>query len=247
MRRAFVSVLSLCACADLGEAPATGLCGRLTVGPGIAFFEEGQVWQGTFRRCARIDEDGRFCVELPSAGTWGVHLYVGDALNYGQYVYLPLEIEVGAGEITPIEQPAIAWQVFRSRGTWNVDGRQPADLSLLQPPPDPGPEDNPAIADPRVEVVGEVAGKVTLRAAMDVYDPDGDLSIQTLACDTATWDGLHLNPPSAPQGDNYPDGEYDVVYYAPEGADECAPWVFVAADHLCNVSAILEASPSGCP
>ncbi|MEK6606568.1 MAG: hypothetical protein AABZ30_02805 [Myxococcota bacterium] len=226
-----MAVLLVASCADFGGEPDTAVAGRLTVGPGVVFLERGSVQQGVFERAGRIREDGRFVVELPAPGTWGVHTYVAD------YIYLPLEIEVGSGFVTPVEQPAIAWQVFRAGRTWSVDGRQPADISLLEPPPDADPSDDPVISNPRIEFTPPDV----IRLSLDVTDPDGNLSRQVLAYFTGMGDGIAMNAPASPINDNYPDGTYTATYLVPEGVDPTAPWVFVAADHFCSVSEILEA------
>lgn len=231
----FTAVLFVSSCADLGVEPDTAVAGRLTVGPGVVFIERGHVQQGVFKRAGLIDEDGRFAVELPAPGIYGVHTYVAD------YIYLPLEVEVGEGVITSIAQPAIAWQVFRNAGAWSVDGRQPSDISQLKPPPDTDQSDDPVIANPKVEF----SPPDVIQLSLDVYDPDGNLSRQVLAYFPPTGDGIQLNAPAPPVNENYPNGTYTATFFVPEGADPMSPWVFVAADHFCSVSEILARRPEG--
>ncbi|MBI2893434.1 MAG: hypothetical protein HYY06_07765 [Deltaproteobacteria bacterium] len=225
----------LAGCVDCGGAPQTGVFGQLTAGPGAIFLEEGPVQQGEFKRFGVIGEDGRFRVSLPSAGTWGVHLYVEG------YFYLPLQLEVREDFFTRIEQPAIDWSIVRNGPSWGSSGEQPVDPRILAAIPDDDPSDNPVLTNPTVQMIA--AGR--FEASVEVLDPNGDLSRQVLLGQEETGDGVQFN---TPQGlpvieDNYPNGTYTVTRMPEEVADPHGAWYFVAADHLCSNSPILRVVP----
>lgn len=228
----FLAALLLAGCFDLGGEPKTGVFGQLTVGPGAVFLEKGIVQQGEFQRFGVIGEDGRFRVSLPSAGTWGVHLYVEG------YFYLPLEIEVREDFFTRIEQPAIDWSIVRNGPSWGSSGEQPMDPRILAAIPDDDPSDNPVLANPTV-----TGGDGRWDADVDIFDPNGDLSRQTLVGNEESGEGVMLNNETnlPVVNDNYPNGHYGVTQFL-----EVSPqstWYFVAADHLCSNSPIVRVIP----
>lgn len=225
------AVVSLC-CSDLGGHPRTGIVGQMTTGPGVVFCERGHVQMGTFEKAGMVDADGHFEVDLAGAGPWGVHIYLDG------FFYLPLEVEVRDGFLTPVEQLHIRWDIVRMGDVWTGSGAQPDDPRRLAPIPDPEPSDNPTIANPRVAVASGV-----ISVSMDVADPNRKLSRQVLAYDTATGEGKQLNPPSSPVDDNFPDGTYTGTFYLPAGADPDAEWIVVAANHGCSNSPVIHVRP----
>jgi hypothetical protein len=228
---ALALALTAAACVDLGGAPRTAISGRVTIGPGLVFLEKGHVQQGVFQRFGLIDEHGRFEVDVPSGGPWGVHLYFDD------YFYLPLEVDVREDFVTPIQQPDIDWGIVRNGPTWGASGMQPDDANVLAPIPDDDLGDNPTLDGARVERVSE--GR--FQATVDIQDPNQNLSKQALLGNVETGEGIQLNPPAPPQDDNFPNGIYSATLFPPDDAGTEGAWWFVAADHGCSNSPILEA------
>jgi len=222
-------------CVDLGDGPHPGVSGRVTATNGFVFLERGQVQLGTFERAGLIGPDGRFQVDLPVGGTWGVHLYFDD------YFYLPLQVEVAEDAITPVEQPSIAWGIVRQGVSWAGSGIQPDDRGVLAMIPDDEASDNPSLQGASVALIGEDL----FEATVDVFDPNEDLSRQILAGNSATGIGVALNPPSAPRENMYPNGTYHAVLPVPAEEADTGTWFFVAADHNCSNSALLRLENSG--
>lgn len=231
------AALSLAGCFDLGGEPRTGVFGQLTVGPGAIFLEKGPVQQGEFQRFGVIDEDGRFRVALPSAGTWGVHLYVEG------YFYLPLELEVREDFFTRIEQPAIDWSIVRNGPSWGSSGEQPPDPRMLAAIPDDDPSDNPVLASPTIHRNDQDLER--WEATIDVFDPNGDLSRQVLLGNEETGLGVKFNSPVGLPviEDNFPNGTYRITTRTPWVISPHAAWYLVAADHLCSNSPIVRVIP----
>lgn len=230
LRVVVVLCLVAAGCVDLGGPPRTAVSGRVTIGPGIVFLEKGHVQQGVFQRFGLIDRHGRFEVDVPSGGPWGVHLYFDD------YFYLPLEVEVREDFVTPIQQPDIDWGTVRDGPTWGASGMQPDDANVLAPIPDDDLGDNPTLEAARVERLS--AG--TFRATVDITDPDVNLSKQELLGNVETGVGIQLNAPAPPQDDNFPNGTYSATLYLEDEAGTEGAWWFVAADHGCSNSPIQE-------
>lgn len=229
-------ILSPAACLDVGGAPMTGISGRVDRGPGIVFFEKGHVQQGEFQLAAEISADGRFEIDLDPdhvgdrGGPWGVHLYMDN------FFYLPLEVEVEEGYVTPIIQPNIAWQIVRQGAAWTGSGMQPPDPGLLAMIPDDNLADNPMLANWGIEDLGGGA----VRAAVDIVDPTSDLSRQELLFHVPSGVGVQMNGPAPPVNDNFPNGRYEVILY---DLDPAGPWYFVAADHGCSNSPVVNFVP----
>jgi hypothetical protein len=220
-------------CFDLGDPPVTVVAGRLNVAEGVVFVEQGPVHEGVFERATLIGDDGRFSVPVPTDGTHGFHAYAEG------YIYLPIEIEVGRGLPTLVTQPMVQWEYL-----CDVSGRcdwveQSGDATLLTLAVDEDPSDNPVISNPRA--VRRGAG--TFEVSLDVFDPDGDLSNQILAHHIGSGVGVELNPPGPIVDGNRPNGTYTRLVFLPEDAPDDGPWQFVAADHLCSNSDILEVLP----
>jgi hypothetical protein len=221
-------------CVDVGNEPRTRITGDLTVGgPGIVLFERGHVQLGTFERGAVIDANGHFEVDVPVGGPWGVHVYLDN------YFYMPLEVQVAEGLDNPVEQPDIRWEIIRQGPAWGESGAQPLDMRSIAPIADTDLGDNPVVTD---ATVTEVAPGVW-QLSMNAQDPNGDLSRQLLAMHAGTAIGLQLNAPAPPVEDNFPNGIYTATVYLPEDADPSAPWYFVAADHGCSNSPVIEVRP----
>lgn len=228
-----VAAMALAGCIDLGEEPKNGVTGKLNVGPGVVFIERGPLYEGTFERAGVIDEDGNFDVILSSSGPHGFHAYVDE------YIYLPIEVQVGEGRLTRVTQVLVAWEEL-----CDMSGRcewveQPTESDILAPAVDDNLGDNPVITDPQVRRVRENTYEVT----MNVEDPNGDLSNQLLVQHIESGTGVSLNPPGPVIDGNYPNGLYRAVVMLPEGSDPTSPWQFVAADHECNNSYIHEVTP----
>jgi len=78
------------------------------------------------------------------------------------------------------------------------------------------------------------------RIAVDVSDPNHDLSHQVLALNASTGEGFRMDPPGLvfPFTKNYPEGIYTLHY---SSLEEIEPqnWYFVAADNKCYNSPVL--------
>jgi len=199
--------------------------GSMIYGPGIVVIERGNLYEGTYEKGGLIAADGSFEVELPTGGIWGVHLYAED-----QAFYMPIEKNVLEGRVNVINQMDIDWDRF---GWWT---NNPEDPNILPFIPDDDMTDNPSIANASAVEVSPG----TVMVSVDATDPNDDLSQQILVVGIGTDQGLQLNPPSAPIGGDYPNGTYTATVFLPEGADLSAGWMFVAADHGCSASAIIE-------
>jgi hypothetical protein len=60
---------------------------------GIVMLEEGKLFRGHFRRGGIVDEEGRFAVEVPQGGRWGLHGYADG------HIYHPEAITVVPGKV----------------------------------------------------------------------------------------------------------------------------------------------------
>ena len=92
--RALVALaVLLCGCVGSGELTAR-ISGQMVgtnevaIGPGLVMVEAGPVHDGAYILGGHVDEAGRFSIDLPGAGTYGLHLFVDD------YQYLPAQIEI---------------------------------------------------------------------------------------------------------------------------------------------------------
>ena len=220
-------------CLDLGDPPVTVMQGQLVAGPGVVFAERGVLHEGSFELATTFAEDGHFEIPVSGDGLWGFHSYIEG------YIYLPIQVNIGRGLPTTVTQSVVAWEPLCDRSGRCNWVEQSQTVSILTPEVDTDPSDNPVITNPRVER----AGAGIFQISLDVFDPDGDLSNQILVHHIASGTGSQLNPPGPIIDGNRPNGTYTGTVFLPEGAPEDGPWQFVAADHQCSNSRILEATP----
>lgn len=217
-------------CVGSGDV-ATRLSGQIVgidgkfLGPGMAMFELGRVHEGSYKRGALIDEDGRFTVELPEGGTWGIHLFKDG------YQYLPLEVTIGTHQQVILTSMMVQWGIWMDltgQPTWPD---QPTDQTLIGLPFDDLEADNPVLHDVEITWTDDY-----LSVTAEVSDPDGDLSNMILLHDPATGGGYALGPPSAPNAKGeYPDGTYKLLIPRDERhVPEEGVMYLVVSDILCN-------------
>lgn len=234
-RRAAVLGLALCtspACIDLGSTPATQVAGRLSVGPGIVFMEKGIVHNGTFARAGLIDQEGRFSIELPSGGPWGIHTYVD------RYIYLPLQLEIVENQVNWVRQEMVDWTYLCDSSGVCDWVPQSSSSDILTPAVDVDPSDNPVITNPMVEDRGGGYYAVTA----EVTDPTDDLGPQVLVSPGGTEIGAQLNPPGPVVDNRYPQGTYRATLFV-EDLDPGAPWLFMVADNGCSNTPVVPVLP----
>lgn len=221
------------ACFDRGEELETGIRGQLTVGPGVVFIERGPVHEGTFERAGLIAEDGSYSVTVTGGGTYGFHTYVEN------YIYIPMQVEVEEGKWTTLRQQAVDWDFLCDSGG-NCDWvEQPPDDTRIAPQADSDLTDNPVLSNIQVTQVAADA----FQLSVEVNDPEGDLSNQILAHHVGSGLGVQLNPPGPIIAGNYPNGVYTATVFLAEGANPAGIWQFVAADHECSNSPVLDVEP----
>jgi len=228
-----LALLLLPGCFDRGDLLVNGVEGQLSVGPGVVFIERGNLHEGTFERAGVIGADGTFSVRLEGTGTHGFHAYVEN------FLYLPIEVEVEDGVLTTITQTDVNWDFLCDRGGNCEWVEQTTVIEVLTPGDDTDLANNPIIRNPSVTRRGEG----TFEVSVEVEDPDADLSVQILVHHLATGTGLVLNPPGPVVDGNYPNGLYTRTIFLAEGADDSGPWQFVAADHGCSNSTIMQVDP----
>jgi hypothetical protein len=164
---------------------------------------------------------------------WGFHAYVEG------YIYLPIQVEIGRGLPTTVTQSVVDWEMLCDRSGRCNWVEQSHDARILSPEVDDDFSNNPVISNPRVQR----AGAGIFQVSVDVHDPDGDLSNQILVHHIASGVGVQLNPPGPVVDGNRPNGTYTGTVLLPEDAPEDGPWQFLAADHECSNSDILEVMP----
>jgi len=64
---------------------------------GLALLEKGEIHNNVWDRGALVDAGGRFRIELPTGGRYGLHVYSSG------YIYAPNPIEVGTGKTLAID------------------------------------------------------------------------------------------------------------------------------------------------
>lgn len=234
--RALLGLLPLvCACVGTGDVPAR-ISGQVVgtfevaIGPGLVMVEAGQVHDGAYILGGHIDESGRFTIELPGEGTYGLHIFVDG------YQYLPAEIEVQEHQQIVLTSPMIAWGVWMDLTGQHAWPTQPDDATLIGMPIDETEEDNPVLEDVSMAWEGEI-----LQITATVSDPDDDLSRMVLAWDEATGAGYGLRWPGSPDDDgNFPQGTWEFgVFEDEEHVPGESLMRFVVSDNLCNDSPIL--------
>ena len=207
------------------------------LGPGLTIFERGPVHEGQYETGSVIGEDGKFVVDLPVGGKWGIHIFHDD------YFYMPAEVTLEENEQVILTSVFVLW------GYWmEVTGQpswpdQPTDATKIALLIDDDPSDNPVISDIQFTYTGtELSpGQEVMDISMNVFDPDEDMSRMALVFDPSTGGGFAMNPPSPPDANgNYPNGVYTLSVIINEnhvpGESE---WKFVASDNVCNNSPIL--------
>src|SRR2546425_10244790 len=99
-RRALVALFSLLsislALAAAGEA-RTAITGTVKSKaghplPGLALLEKGEIHNNVWDRGVLVDANGRFTIELPEGGQYGLHVYASG------YIYSPQAVRVEAGK-----------------------------------------------------------------------------------------------------------------------------------------------------
>ncbi|HKW92204.1 MAG TPA: carboxypeptidase-like regulatory domain-containing protein [Methylomirabilota bacterium] len=65
--------------------------------PGLALLEKGEIHNNVWDRGARVDAQGRFRIEVASAGPYGLHVYSSG------YIYAPQAIKVEAGKTLDLQ------------------------------------------------------------------------------------------------------------------------------------------------
>src|SRR2546425_3515296 len=111
-RRALVALFALLsislALAAAGEA-RTAITGTVKSKaghplPGLALLEKGEIHNNVWDRGVLVDANGRFTIELPEGGQYGLHVYASG------YIYSPQAVRVEAGKTpqgagTPVPEP----------------------------------------------------------------------------------------------------------------------------------------------
>ena len=151
-RRAFVAVFTLVSVvltlAATGEA-RTAITGTVQnkAGrplPGLALLEKGEIHNNVWDRGALVDPSGRFTIELPEGGQYGLHVYASG------YIYSPQAVRVEAGKalevsVTLVPEPTRANDpVIKRAGFFPWDARQGkvtfVKLDVADPNDDLGPQ-----------------------------------------------------------------------------------------------------------
>lgn len=233
--------LLLCACqgsGDIGERVSGHIVGvdGQGLGPGLVLVERGPVHAGSYVQGTRIDESGRWSVDLwQGPGTYGLHLFS----DWNGYQYLPVEIEVTQDQQITLTNMQVAWGVWSDRTGQSSWPTQPDDTTLTQMPQDEDRSDNPLMHEVSIGYLEDDLVQVV----MDVSDPTSDLSRMQLAYNTATGAGMALNPPEPPDSQgNYPQGTYTATAYLDLDCEDdgvCdvpgqSLWYFIVADNMCN-------------
>ncbi len=229
------ALIALLACVGDGKISAR-ISGQIVdeyerpLGPGLIMIESGPVHAGAYQLGGLIDEDGRYSVDLPAGGTWGLHLFTDG------YQYLPAEITIEDHQQVILTSMMISWGVWMDltgEPSWPT---QPTDATLVGMPVDETVDDNPVLEDAFITAVGSDYLELTA----EVWDPDGDLSRMVLAYDPGTGGGYALNSPEAPDAQgNYADGTFTALVTVDPDRDPDLPWYFVVSDNMCNDTDIL--------
>ena len=228
---------ALLGCVGSGEL-TTRVSGQIVgedekpIGPGLVLLERGPVHQGTYQFGAVIGVDGRFTLEIPSGGLFGIHLFHND------YQYLPAEFRMDTHQQIVITSPMVAWGDWMDRSGMPTWPNQPADPVLVRMPVDDNVKDNPTLRD----ITMTWTSPELLEISAVAEDPDNDLSRMILTHNTATGAGLALNPPGPPTPEGlYPNGKYTLkVFRDPRDRPGESVWYFVVSDNNCNNSPIYQ-------
>ncbi|HEX9419750.1 MAG TPA: carboxypeptidase-like regulatory domain-containing protein [Methylomirabilota bacterium] len=152
MLRAFVAAIALFAVvlglAVAGEA-RTAIAGTVKSKtgqplPGLALLEKGEIHNNVWDRGALVDASGRFTIELPEGGQYGVHVYSSG------YLYSPPAVRVETGKtlevtVTLVPEPTRANDpVIKRAGFFPWGARQGkvtfVKLEVSDPNDDLGPQ-----------------------------------------------------------------------------------------------------------
>jgi len=152
MLRAFVAAIALFAVvlglAVAGEA-RTAIAGTVKSKtgqplPGLALLEKGEIHNNVWDRGALVDASGRFTIELPEGGQYGVHVYSSG------YLYSPQAVRVETGKtlevtVTLVPEPTRANDpVIKRAGFFPWGARQGkvtfVKLEVSDPNDDLGPQ-----------------------------------------------------------------------------------------------------------
>lgn len=174
---------------------------------GIVMLERGKLFGGRFVRGGVADAAGRFAVELPDGGDWGLHGYSDG------YIYHPEAIKVAPGKIT--------------RFRWVLPADKVAEdnprIRKITFSPDPAPGATVTITleafDPNLRLSEQVLALNTRTGDAFVMEPP----------EPPRW-GRPL------EGKLYPNGIYRAKYGPLPPKSDIHDWVFVLANEDCSIS-----------
>lgn len=179
---------------------------------GLVMLEEGKLFRGKFARGGVVDSAGRFAVEVPGGGQWGLHGYADG------YIYHPESITVVPGKIN------------RYRWVLSVD-KDPQDnptIRRITMTPDPTPGVTVRITldafDPKLRLSEQILALNARTGDAFVMEPP----------EHPRWGRpfeLKL----------YPNGIYRATYGPLPSGSDVNDWVFVLANEDCSISQITRA------
>ena len=112
--------------------------------PGLALLEKGEIHNNVWDRGALVDANGRFTIELPEGGQYGLHVYASG------YIYSPQAVRVETGKtlevtVTLVPEPTRANDpVIKRAGFFPWEARQGKvtfiKLEVSDPNDDLGPQ-----------------------------------------------------------------------------------------------------------
>jgi hypothetical protein len=152
MRRAFAAAFALLstvlAHTAIGES-RTAVTGTVKSKagqplPGLALLEKGEIHNNVWDRGVLVDANGRFTIELPEGGQYGLHIYASG------YIYSPQAVRVEVGKtlevsVTLVPEPTRANDpVIKRAGFFPWEARQGkitfVKLDVSDPNDDLGPQ-----------------------------------------------------------------------------------------------------------
>ncbi len=179
---------------------------------GIVMLEQGKLFRGNFRRGGVADSAGRFAVEVPAGGQWGLHGYADG------YIYHPESITVAPGKIN------------RYRWVLPVDKDSQDNPSIRRITMTPNPSAGVTVAitldafDPRHRLSEQILALNARTGDAFVMEPP----------EQPRW-GRPL------EGKRYPNGIYRATYGPLPFGSDVNDWVFVVANEDCSISRITRA------
>jgi hypothetical protein len=112
--------------------------------PGLALLEKGEIHNNVWDRGTLVDANGRFTIELPEGGQYGLHVYVSG------YIYSPQAVRIETGKtlevtVTLVPEPTRANDpVIKRAGFFRWEARQGkvtfVKLDVSDPNDDLGPQ-----------------------------------------------------------------------------------------------------------